>query len=134
MTALEVKGAPGAERAAACLAGFLRHSQHRLRSLAPANAKNPPPLLVRSLTPLLASLLPYVELIVTLPLQRLRIRLVALAVCALGPIAATEATGEKRRGTRHSPFRRTALYWLHTPMNRSDVIEPETKSRSATPS
>ena len=29
---------------------------------------------------------------------------------------------------------RTALYWVHTPMNRSDVIDPETKSRGATPS
>ena len=29
---------------------------------------------------------------------------------------------------------RTALYWVHPPMNRSDVIDPETKSRGATPS
>ena len=29
---------------------------------------------------------------------------------------------------------RTALYWVHTPTNRSDVIDPETKNRGATPS
>ena len=37
------------------------------------------------------------------------------------------------RSTRHSPLGRIALYWIHTPMNRSDVIDPETKSRGAIP-
>ena len=29
---------------------------------------------------------------------------------------------------------RTALYWVHTPMDRSDVVDPKIKSRGATPS
>ena len=35
------------------------------------------------------------------------------------------------RGIRRSG--RTALYWVHSPMNLADVIDPETKSRGATP-
>ena len=49
---------------------------------------------------------------------------------ALGPVS------PHFKAAPHEAIRRsgrTALYWVHTPMNRSDVIDPETKSRGATP-
>ena len=61
-----------------------------------------------------------------------RAALVALAVRP--PHAATEVRNEKQRGTRHSPVRANCAILGSPPMNRSDVIDPETKSRGATPS